>query len=76
METISTPFWMVYGDGQRAPAYKHMTRISAEAEARRLASSNPGICFYVLERVSFARKVDVQFRRFDDPSAPDDEIPF
>lgn len=72
----ATPFWMVYGEGQRAPAHKHVTRLDAENEARRLASICPGICFYVLERVSVARKVDVAFKRFDHPNYPDDEIPF
>lgn len=35
------PFWMVYGDGQGSPQYKHPTRESAETEAKRLARSCP-----------------------------------
>jgi hypothetical protein len=44
-------FWMVYGEGQRAPAYVHQTAPSAVAEARRLAREHPGIRFYVLAAI-------------------------
>lgn len=47
-------FWMVYGEGQRAPTYKHDSRASAEAEALRLARQHPGIAFYALCAVSAA----------------------
>jgi len=42
-------FWMVYGEGQRAPTYKHDTADSARTEAARLSAQNPGISFYVLK---------------------------
>lgn len=42
-------FWMVYGVGQRAPTYKHLSEPAAELEAVRLAQANPGIEFVVLE---------------------------
>jgi transcriptional regulator with XRE-family HTH domain len=44
-------FWMVYGVGQRAPAFQHASLHQAETEAKRLAISNPGIKFVVLEAV-------------------------
>ena len=33
----SEPFWMIYVEGEHAPAYKHNTYESAMAEAKRLA---------------------------------------
>lgn len=42
-------FWMVYGEGQRAPTYKHDTADAARLEAARLAEQNPGVSFYVLK---------------------------
>lgn len=76
--STSTPFWMVYGDEQRPPVVKHQTRTLAETEAKRLARLNPGIKFYVLEAVSLAEKIDVQFTRIArrDVAVEDDEIPF
>lgn len=68
-------FWMVYGLGQGAPIAQHVTRESAETESKRLARSHPGIKFFVLETVSVAEKVDVQFTRLTRRDL-DDEIPF
>jgi hypothetical protein len=77
---MSDKFWMVYCAGRSAPTHQHETRISAEAEARRLAGNNPGCSFFVLETVSVAQKVDVVLRRIDEPvdgPAPqDDDMPF
>lgn len=74
------PFWMVYGDGQRAPTYKHDSEASAEVEARRLARLLPGTSFYVLETVARAIKPDVHFTRIERRErgglSADDEIPF
>ena len=42
-------FWMVYGDGCRAPSHKHKTSDSACDEARRLAMQHRGTRFFVLE---------------------------
>lgn len=72
----SEVFWMVYGEGQRAPTMKHATRDVAETEAKRLARFNPGIAFYVLEAISRAEKIEVQFTRLDRRNVNDDEIPF
>lgn len=64
-------FWMVHGDGPTS--YRHDSRASAEAEAHRLARTNPGTAFFVMEAVAAYRKVDVE--RFS--LRPDDEeIPF
>lgn len=48
-DTTHHEFWMVYGEGQRAPAYKHDSAASARIEAERLAGLHPGISFYVLK---------------------------
>lgn len=69
------PFWMVYGLHQGAPTVMHYTREIAEAEAKRLARNNPGIQFFVLEAVSRAEKIDVQFTRIDRRYL-DDGVPF
>ena len=44
--------WMVYGKKMSMPTVKHYTLMSANDEAKRLASFNPGIEFYVLESIS------------------------
>ena len=59
-------FWMVYGEGQRAPAYKHETRESAIEEAQRLAGHAPGIRFYVLQTIGCAHKVAVTYTEIED----------
>jgi hypothetical protein len=48
MRQIRGIFWMVYGEGQRAPAVTHHSPESATNEARRLARAHPGIRFFVL----------------------------
>lgn len=81
------PFWMVYGVGQRAPAFQHETEGSAIREAERLAEVNPGMTFVVLEATQAIRMR--KFDRFDLRTAPspkgqresrlpetDDDIPF
>lgn len=76
-----SPYWMVHGGGPTN--YRHDTRASAVEEAERLARSNPGRVFVVLEAVEAIRKVDVErvdLRAPDKrasgwPATPDD-IPF
>lgn len=45
----SCKFWMVYGVGKRGPSYRHWSVTAATAEARRLAETNPGSIFVVME---------------------------
>jgi hypothetical protein len=56
-------FYMVYreGQGNNAPAHKHLTRHDATLEAERLARQFPGNKFYVLEAVSCCIKHDVEW---------------
>ncbi|GAB4071712.1 hypothetical protein KHC28_00235 [Ancylobacter sonchi] len=49
-----SPFWMVYGVGQRAPTVRHKSFESADTEAKRLAKSLPDIEFFVLQTVSMS----------------------
>lgn len=64
-------FWMVYGEGQRAPTFKHDSPQEARREAERLARTNPGIKFFVLAAVGVAHKFDVSFEEWTS-----DQIPF
>jgi hypothetical protein len=48
---MKTVFWMVYGEGQGAPTYKHDSAQSAGEEAARLAERCPGGAFYVLKAI-------------------------
>ena len=64
-------FWMVYGDSQGAPTYKHLSPLEARREAERLARLNPGVKFYVLAAVGCAHKIDVAFEEWTS-----DQIPF
>lgn len=48
MTTTATEFWVVWNEAGRPPTFKHPTVASAEAEAERLARTNPGQTFHVL----------------------------
>jgi hypothetical protein len=48
--TQTRKFWMITGDGN-SPKVRHPNRQDAVREAERLAKSNPGIEFFVLESV-------------------------
>jgi len=48
-KTMTRAFYMVYGEGGRAPAVRHQSRAAAVTEATRLAANNPGQKFYVLQ---------------------------
>jgi hypothetical protein len=50
--TQTRKFWMITGDGN-SPKVRHTNRQDAVREAERLAKSNPGIEFFVLESVEF-----------------------
>lgn len=45
-------FWMVYGIGEGHPTGTHLSKITAENEAKRLASVSPGTVSVVMEAVS------------------------
>ena len=51
-QTQTRKFWMITGDGN-SPKVRHTNRQEAVREAERLAKSNPGIEFFVLESVEF-----------------------
>jgi len=67
-----TDFWMVYGEGQRAPGVKHANFETAKREAERLSRNNPGIDFFVMRPVSVSKRVDVETKML----VAMDEIPF
>lgn len=75
-------FWMVYGVGQRGPAYEHRTKASARAEAKRLAALHPDVMFVVLAAVDAYRTAAPILQRFEivkpDPAGHDvdGDIPF
>jgi len=48
--TQTRKFWMITGDGN-SPKVRHTNRQAAAREAERLAKSNPGTEFFVLEAV-------------------------
>ena len=71
-------FWMVIGAGRPGgPTFRHPTKQSAKNEAERLARSNPGDEFTVLESLATVVRSEVQWEMNDlDGSEPDDEVPF
>lgn len=68
-------FWMVWNPGGRAPSRRHASRNAADAEAKRLASANPGQRFFVLKAVGgvLAESPKISEIKLTKPS---DEIPF
>lgn len=62
-------FYMVYGEGQRAPAYKHSSIDAAKREAERLARQHYGISFFVMMPIIVATRVDVETRELVDLSS-------
>lgn len=51
---VATAPFLVFADaiGFKVPTFKHPTRYAAEAEAKRLATLNPGINYYVMGSLS------------------------
>lgn len=56
----AAPFWMVWREGGGAPTYPHDSYKAASAEAERLARTQPGAKFTVLEAVSSHRAVSME----------------
>jgi hypothetical protein len=50
-DTQPKKFWMITGDGNAPLWYRHFNRQDAVNEASRLAKSNPGKEFFVMESV-------------------------
>lgn len=74
MSIADSARWFVWNRASGAPRFEHDTESGAIAEAKRLASINPGQQFHVLKTVAMAERVEpVRLKRFDQP---DDDIPF
>ena len=58
MQEDRETFFMVYGEGQGAPSVRHDTFETAEREAKRLADRVPGVRFFVLSAVGYAKRVE------------------
>lgn len=66
MNKLMTPFWLVWNPNANAPSLKHDTKISATAEAERLARKHPGEKFYVLAPICEITKRDIDVVVFND----------
>jgi hypothetical protein len=61
-----SPFWMIFREDGRAPAFKHETLQDAETEAVRLAKAMPGDVFHILAVVATVQTSPEIFgQRFD-----------
>lgn len=69
--TDETPFWMVWNPQGHAPTHKHPTALAAKAEAERLARTNPGAKFIVLQALGSCSFNTCQWTMIDH-----DPIPF
>lgn len=77
--TTKYRFWMVYGEGQGAPTYKHDNLDDAAVEAQRLALRHPGVAFYVVKGVSRAlASAPETFAKLEKPTGviSDTALPF
>lgn len=68
--TTQTTFWVVWNPEGRNPQKLHRDHDKAKAEAMRLAMSNPGERFFVLEAADLYQVNNVQHTVFER------EIPF
>ena len=74
-------FWMVYRDGSRDTAFRHLSKEAAKQEASRLAGMVPGTTFFVLAAVGASRAPigpveSISFRMATQDEILDSEIPF
>lgn len=70
MAREATPFWLVWNPDGHAPTVQHGSAEAAQREAERLARTNPGQRFYVLEPVAMIERSDVRITRFDNSEIP------
>ncbi len=66
MERRMDKFWMVWGEGQRAPAVTHPNQLDAEKEAERLSSKDAGVIFVVLESLGHFQRGAVFYTKHED----------
>jgi hypothetical protein len=66
--TAAKTFWMISGTGCGATTVRHGTYEAAEAEAKRLARSNPGVEFVILEAKKSFQKNEFDTVDYDAPS--------
>ena len=57
MQPNDFEFWMVWRNDGHAPTKEHGSEREARKEAERLATSNPGVRFYVLKAVGAVESV-------------------
>lgn len=75
-----TPFFLVWNQAGRPPAYKHSSLADAQKEAERLARQNSGK-FYVLAAVGCAEMTTLETQEFPfdreaESARESDDIPF
>lgn len=68
----ASAFWLVWNPSRGAPTFRHDSKLSAIAEAERLARANPGSEFYVLQALVLRCVDDMQRVVLGDV----DELPF
>ena len=62
---MKEPFWIVWCDNGGVPTVKHPTVQSARAEAERLARTNAGRHFHVLQVIGSAVYAQVNWEDYD-----------
>lgn len=81
MQEPIAKFWMVFNPNGRAPAFTHITKDRAKAEAKRLSEQSPGNVFVVLAAVDAFKcplgpVESVKLRKATEEEILDSEIPF
>lgn len=63
---MSMKFWMVWNERRDVPSHKHPSAEEARREAERLARTNPGQQFHVLELMATCSKNDIQWENAEE----------